>query len=82
MKKLTTYLWMTLLAGGLALGLSSLKPAEAHASCLPTEEEIEAYKADGSFEERQADFDALEYDNVSPELLQNALQREEPNFLF
>lgn len=82
MKKLTTYLWMTLVAGGLALGLSSLKPSEAYASCLPTDEEIEAYKADGSWEERQAYFDALEYDNVSPELLQDAIQRENPNFLF
>lgn len=82
MKKLTTYLWMTLMAGGLALGLSSLRPDEVYASCLPTDEEIEAYKTDGSWEERQAYFDALEYDNVSPELLQDAIQRENPNFLF
>lgn len=70
------YVWMTIVAGGLALNLSSWNSEKVYASCVPTEEEIEAYKEDGTWEERQEYVDALEYDHVSERLLYEAIQRE------
>ena len=49
---------------------------EAGAHCYPSEEQIQIFKEDGTWEERQAYVKNLNYSKPSQELLYNAIQRE------
>ena len=49
---------------------------EAGLHCYPSEEQIQIYKEDGTWEERQAYVKNLNYSQPSQELLYNAVQRE------
>ena len=49
---------------------------ENHSYCFPTEEQIQAYKEDGTWEKRQEYVKTLNHAAPSQELLYNAIQRE------
>ena len=54
----------------------SVHAEEVHSHCYPTEEQIQEYKADGTWEKRQEYVEKLNHATPSEELLYKAIQRE------
>ena len=76
MKGIRKYFGVMLMTGLCSLFLPGGNLKTAQAASLPTEDEITAYKAEGTWEERQEYVKALGYDRVSPQLIQEAVRRE------
>ena len=54
----------------------SVHAEEVHSHCYPSEEQIQQYKEDGTWEERQEYVEKLNHATPSEELLYKAIQRE------
>ena len=69
---------MILLAAAMVWGLFSynVQAEENRSHCYPTEEQIQAYKEEGTWEERKAYVEKLNHSTPSEGLLYNAIQRE------
>ena len=72
--KISTILLVSLLLIG--INMKDVKADEHASHCIPTEEQIQAYKEDGTWEQRQEYVKKLNHANPSEELLYQAIQRE------